>query len=183
MEFMRTQGWDIDILAHVRHGGHVLGICGGYQMLGTSISDPDGIEGLPRTVAGLGLLDVQTVMRGDKMLREISGVLVGATIGGVPFAGYEMHIGATTGSGAARPFLRLTDGAMDGAMSVDGRVAGCYVHGLFGATTARAALLSTIGASPGNDDHPTRVDAALDEIAGILERHLDIDALTAIAGL
>jgi adenosylcobyric acid synthase len=198
MEFMRSQGWDVDVLAHVRHGGRVLGICGGYQMLGRSISDPDGIEGPPRTVAGLGLLDVETVMTGDKTLREVSGTLVGTD---VPFAGYEMHVGSTTGAGASRPFLRFAvastagsdstdrpDSAgravfADGAVSADGRIAGCYVHGLFGVTAARAALLSMIGAAPSQDDHAARVDAALDEIAEELERCLDVVALAAIAGL
>jgi adenosylcobyric acid synthase len=101
----------------------------------------------------------------------------------VPFAGYEMHIGSTTGPGAGRPFLRFTDGSTDGAVSADGRVAGCYVHGLFGVTAARAALVSAIGATPSHDDHAARVDAALDEIASVLESCLDIDALAAIAGL
>jgi adenosylcobyric acid synthase len=223
MEFMRNQGWDIDVLSHVRHGGRVLGVCGGYQMLGSTISDPDGIEGSPRTVRGLGLLDVDTVMTGDKTLREVSGVLLGAyvrggaqgagavgaragaegagtgpvgaesagggsagpagSVGAVPFAGYEMHIGSTTGPGTGRPFLRFSDGAIDGAVSADGRVAGCYVHGLFGVSAARAALVSQIGATPSNDDHTARVDAALDEIASVLESCLDIRALAAIAGL
>jgi len=185
MEFMRSQGWDIDVLSHVRHGGRVLGVCGGYQMLGGTISDPGGIEGPPRTVRGLGLLDVDTVMTGDKTLREVSGVLLGAHVhgGAVPFAGYEMHIGSTTGPGIGRPFLRFADVSTDGAISADGRVAGCYVHGLFGVTAARAALVSAIGATPGNDDHTARVDAALDEIASVLESCLDIRALAAIAGL
>ena len=222
MEFMRSQGWDIDVLSHVRQGGRVLGVCGGYQMLGRTISDPDGIEGPPRTVRGLGLLDVDTVMTGNKALREVSGVLLGAgardgvggaedarvsaeglgagaysgvgagrvgtgaedaRVGGVPFAGYEMHIGSTTGAGASRPFLRFSDGSTDGAVSPDGRVAGCYVHGLFGVTAARAALVSAIGAAPSHDDHAARVDAALDEVASVLESCLDISALVAIAGL
>jgi adenosylcobyric acid synthase len=190
MEFMRSQGWDIDVLSHVRHGGRVLGVCGGYQMLGGTISDPEGIEGLPRIVRGLGLLDVDTVMTGDKTLREVSGVVLGLherggaeRAGDVPFAGYEMHIGFTTGPGVGRPFLRFSDGSTDGAVSADGRVAGCYVHGLFGVTTARAALVSAIGATPSNDDHTARVDAALDEIASVLESCLDIGALAAIAGL
>jgi adenosylcobyric acid synthase len=199
MEFMRSQGWDIDVLAHVRHGGRVLGICGGYQMLGRSISDPDGIEGSPRTLPGLGLLDVETVMTGDKTLRDVSGTLVGMASHGaaphgvasrgvaygadVPFAGYEMHVGSTTGAGASRPFLRFSDESTDGAVSTDGRIAGCYVHGLFGVTAARAALLSAIGAAPSQHDHAARVDAALDEIAGELERCLDIEVLAAIAGI
>jgi len=202
MEFMRSQGWDVDVLAHVRHGGHVLGICGGYQMLGRTISDPDGIEGPPRAVAGLGLLDVETVMTGDKTLREVSGRLVGVASGGVAhvadrgtvgvrdsvhagaaFAGYEMHIGSTTGTGASRPFLRFSDGSTDGAVSADGRITGCYVHGLFGVTEARASLVAAIGAVPSQDDHAARVDAALDEIASELERCLNIQALAAMAGL
>jgi adenosylcobyric acid synthase len=113
----------------------------------------------------------------------------------VPFVGYELHVGSTTGAGTSRPFLRFDDAcaggagsasggvSMDGAVSTDGRIAGCYVHGLFGATAARAALLSAIGAAPGEQDHAARVDAALDDIAGELERCLDIDALAAIAGL
>jgi len=183
MEFMRAQGWDVDVLSHVRHGGRVLGICGGYQMLGRSISDPNGIEGPPRTVPGLGLLDVETVMTGDKTLREVAGALEGAGAGTVAFAGYEMHIGSTTGVGVARPFLQFADGSTDGAVSADGRIAGCYVHGLFSETQARAALVASIGAAPSQDDHNARVDAALDEIAGELERCLDIPALVAIAGL
>ena len=205
MEFVRSQGWDVDILSHVRHGGRVLGICGGYQMLGRSISDPNGIEGPPRTVPALGLLDVETVMTGDKTLREVAGVLaahacaadvsaVATGAGGVgvagaaaakraAFAGYEMHVGHTTGPGAARPFLRFNDGTADGAVSADGRIAGCYVHGLFGVTEARAALVAAIGATPSLDDHNSRVDAALDNIAAELAQCLDIDTLASVAGL
>jgi adenosylcobyric acid synthase len=203
MEFVRSQGWDVDILSHVRHGGRVLGICGGYQMLGRTISDPNGIEGSPRTVPGLGLLDVDTVMTGDKTLREVAGVLTGFVGAGEPpgtsaadrgsagrgvgaeprFAGYEMHVGQTTGAGASRPMLRFADGSTDGGVSADGRIAGCYVHGLFAVTEARAALVAAIGAAPSMDDHNARVDAALDEIAEELEQCLDIAALAAIAGL
>lgn len=182
LNFMRSQGWDVDVVAHVRHGGRVLGICGGYQMLGRVVSDPDGIEGPSCTVAGLGLLDVETVMTGDKTLREVFGELLD-TSGSVPFAGYEMHVGVTNGPGTARPFLRFGDGATDGAVSADGRIAGCYVHGLFGVTAARSTLISLIGAAPSQDDHAARVDAALDEIAGVLEESLDINALASIAGL
>jgi adenosylcobyric acid synthase len=172
-------------------------------MLGRTISDPNGIEGPPRTVPGLGLLDVDTVMTGDKTLREVAGVLTGfagvseargtvavgaGSAGGFAhgeprFAGYEMHVGQTTGVGASRPMLRFSDGSTDGGVSADGRIAGCYVHGLFGVTEARAALVAAIGAAPSLDDHNARVDAALDEIAGELERCLDIAALAAVAGL
>ena len=158
-----------------------MGICGGYQMLGRSISDPNGIEGPPRTVPGLGLLDVETVMTGDKTLREVAGQLLAPQT--AAFAGYEMHIGQTVGAGAARPLLRFSDGSTDGAVSADGCIAGCYVHGLFGVTEARAALVAAIGAAPSLDDHNARVDSALDDIASELERCLDVAALAAIAGL
>jgi adenosylcobyric acid synthase len=207
LEFMRAQGWDVDILAHVRQGGRVLGICGGYQMLGRVVSDPQGIEGKPKTVPGLGLLDVETVMTGDKTLREVRGEVVGMPLecgdpaskagsadGGpagsatsTPFAGYEMHVGVTTGPGCGHPLLRLADGTPDGtpdgAVSADGRVAGCYVHGLFGLTAARAAFLAPLGVTGSGVDHAAIVDAALDEIAAALEECLDINALVAIAGI
>ena len=124
---LRQEGWDIDILAHARKGGAVLGICGGYQMLGRTIADPRGIEGAPGTSAGLGLLDLETVLEGDKILRAARGV---DCVGGAPVAGYEMHMGRTSGPAAARPLLRLEGGA-DGAVSADGRIAGCNLHGLF----------------------------------------------------
>jgi adenosylcobyric acid synthase len=164
-------------------------------MLGRFISDPEGIEGPPTSVRGLGLLDVETVMSGDKTLREVGGEVVGMGAGaGRPavagpsqaaplFAGYEMHVGVTTGSGCGRPFLRFADGTLDGAVSADGLVAGCYVHGLFGLTSARAALLASLGAESAGVDHSSIVDAALDEIAATLESCLNIDALAAIAGL
>src|SRR5438874_3163330 len=117
---LRGAGWDIDLQAHVRRGGHVLGICGGHQMLGRSIADPNGIEGAPAKVEGLGLLPVDTVLEGDKVLVEVAG-----EADGVPFKGYEMHIGRTTG--AATTLLKL-DGHDQGAMS--DRIAGCYIHGL-----------------------------------------------------
>ena len=138
---MREAGWDIDLAAHLRRGGHVLGICGGYQMLGRKISDPDGIEGPPATVDGLGLLDIETALEGDKILVEIAGETAAE---GVPFKGYEMHIGRTTG--APRPLLKLCNGTHDGAVSADGRIAGCYVHGLLTDDRQRRHWLKRIGA-------------------------------------
>jgi adenosylcobyric acid synthase len=149
-------------------------------MLGRVVSDPDGIEGAPRSVAGLGLLDVETVMTGDKTLREVAGVMIGSAA--ASFTGYEMHVGVTTGPGCSTPFLRFADGAPDGAVSADGRVVGCYVHGLFGLAAARSSLMSSVGAASGMD-HAVIVDTALDEIATRLEACLDIDALASIAGL
>lgn len=178
LAFLRAQGWDVDLAAHVRRGGRVLGICGGYQMLGASISDPDGVEGPPGAAAGLGLLDVETVLTGDKVLRPARGTLLGA-----PFEGYEIHVGRTAGPGASRPLLTRHDGSGEGTVSADGRIAGAYVHGLFDLASARAALLAQLGAASDGVDQAARVDAALDEIAAVLEQSFDIPRLAAIAGL
>ncbi len=143
LAMLRRQGWDIDIAAHVRRGGRVLGLCGGYQMLGRRIADPDGIEGPPGEAAGLGLLDVETMLAGDKILTATTGHLAA---GNALFEGYEIHIGRTQGPDAARPFLHTATGPQ-GAVSADGRIAGCYVHGLFQQGTARAAILQSLGAA------------------------------------
>ena len=174
LKFLRAQGWDIDIAAHVRRGGRVLGICGGYQMLGRSIADPDGVEGSPETVSGLGLLPVDTVMLADKTLREVAGIRIS---NGAPFCGYEIHAGVT--SGCSLPLLRMADGRDEGAVSADGRVAGCYIHGLFNLAGQRHGWID--GASNGIDQDAA-IDAALDDLAAALERHVAVDRLLAIAG-
>ena len=175
---LRAEGWDVDILAHVRRGGHVLGICGGYQMLGQGIADPDGIEGPPATVPGLGLLDVTTVLEGGKRLEDVTGLLLPER---VRLRGYEMHMGRTDGPDhASRPLIDL-DGRPDGAVSPSGRVWGTYVHGLLADGTARAALLARLGGVSHGHDHDVRIDMALDALADHLEAHLDIDALLALA--
>lgn len=175
MRALRDQGWDIDILAHYRRGGAVLGICGGYQMLGRTIADPLGIEGEPGAVAGLGLLDVATELAGDKVLRPATGMALGQQL-----QGYEMHMGRTQGPDAARPFATLDGRRPDGAISADGRVIGTYCHGLLGGGPLRAALLDWIGAQSAGGDHAHAVDTALDDIAAELERHCDIDGLLAL---
>ena len=174
LAFLRAQGWDIDILAHVRRGGRVLGICGGYQMLGRTIADPDGVEGAPETVAGLGLLPVDTTMRGDKVLRRVTGTRIAE---GSAFAGYEIHVGETRGEGV--PLLRMADGRSDGVVSADGRVAGCYVHGLFDLAEQRRGWLGVAG---DGIDQTARVDSALDSLADALERHVAVDRLLALVG-
>jgi len=179
LAFLRAQGWDIDLAGHVRRGGRVLGVCGGYQMLGRRIVDPAGIEGPPGEATGLGLLDVETVLTGEKVLRAVSGELAD----GGDFEGFEMHIGQTTGRGAARPFLRLAGGESNGAVSADGRIRGGYVHGLFGHPSARAAVLAELGATARVGDYGAVVDEALDDIAGVLEGAFDIKGLTRLAGL
>ena len=174
LRFLRAQGWDVDLAAHVRRGGRTLGICGGYQMLGRTIADPDGVEGPAETVAALGLLPVDTVIRQDKTVREVRGTRIADGSG---FAGYEIHCGLTTGEAA--PLLRMTDGRVEGAVSPDGRIAGCYVHGLFNLAEQRRCWIG--GASNGLDQDAV-VDAALDELATDLERHVRADRLLAIAG-
>lgn len=173
LAFLRSQGWDIDIAAHVRRGGRVLGICGGYQMLGRSIADPLGIEGPPETVQGLGLLPVDTVLGADKTLRTVSGISIADD---APFTGYEIHLGTTNGD--ATPLLRMADGRSEGAASADGRIAGCYIHGLFARAEQRQYWLD--GASNGIH-HDVAVDSALDELAVELEKVVAVDRLIAIA--
>ena len=176
MAALRGQGWDIDILAHHRRGGRILGICGGYQMLGKTIADPLGIEGPPGEIAGLGLLDLATVLTASKALRRVSGQALGQA-----FIGFEMHMGQTSGADCARPFAVLADARADGAISTDGRVMGSYVHGGLGEPGLRGALLAWIGGVSDGADHSAVVDAALDEIAAELERHLDLDGLLVVA--
>ena len=179
LEALRAEGWEIDIRAHLRRGGRVLGLCGGYQMLGRILSDPDGIEGEPRSVPGLGLLDVETMMTPLKRLEAVSGTSLADA---ASFAGYEMHIGETTGPDTARPLLRLADGRQDGAISADGRVAGSYVHGLFADDRQRAAWLARLGGASDGASYEAGVESTLDALAAHLERHLDCDRLLALAG-
>ncbi|MBW6529680.1 cobyric acid synthase [Sphingomonas sp. RRHST34] len=173
---LRREGWDIDVRAHVRRGRPVLGLCGGYQMLGRSVADPCGIEGPAETVEGLGLLDVITTLGGDKRLVAVAGHTRGAR-----FEGYEMHLGFTAGADAARAPVVFEDGRQDGAASPDGLVAGTYVHGLFALAEQRRAWLAPLGVAGSGGDHRADVDAALDSIAVTLERHLDLNALLALA--
>src|ERR1700688_1693452 len=141
---LRAAGFDVDIAAHRRRGGMILGLCGGYQMLGSLIRDPAGIEGPPGTAQGLGLLAVETVLSADKRLEPVSGT----TRDGVAVAGYEMHMGITQGADCARPFARLADGSPEGAVSADGRVIGTYIHGIFSNDRQRSAWLARFAAGP-----------------------------------
>ena len=168
---LREAGWDVDLQAHVRRGGHVLGICGGYQMLGRKIADFDGIEGPPSSVEGLGLLDIETVLEGDKILVETTGETVAEKI---PFKGYEIHIGRTTG--ATRPLLRLQTGKADGAVSESGRVSGCYIHGLLTDDRQRRHWLEKVGAPTSNLSYEAEVEATLDLLADHVEKYVDCDA-------
>jgi adenosylcobyric acid synthase len=174
---LRRAGFDIDIAAHRRRGGMVLGLCGGYQMLGRTVADPDGIEGPSATVEGLGLLDVETTLSGDKRLEPVRGT----SDGGIPLCGYEMHIGVTEGRDRARPFARLADGSPEGAVSADGRVIGSYIHGLFADDRQRAAWLERFAAGPTRIAYDAVIERTLDALAAHLAAHLDLDRLLTLA--
>ncbi|WBL33328.1 cobyric acid synthase [Sinirhodobacter sp. HNIBRBA609] len=177
LEFLRAQGWDVDLMAHFRRGGHVLGICGGYQMLGRVVRDPGGIEGAPGETAGLGLLDVETEMTPDKRLTRTQAVHAAS---GLEVEGYEIHIGRTEGPDRARPFAQV-DGQPEGAISACGRVTGSYLHGLFAADAFRAAFLGQIGIAASGLSHSAGVEAALDALADHVEAHLDVAGILALA--
>ena len=173
---LREAGWDIDLQAHLRRGGRVLGICGGYQMLGRRIADPHGIEGPPGSVAGLCLLEAETVLGGDKVLVEVTGRTAAE---GVPFSGYEMHVGRTTTT--ARPLLDLGQGRTDGALDPSGRIAGCYIHGLLADDRQRRHWLHWIGAASSGLDYEAGIEATLDRLADHLEQHVDCARLLDLA--
>ena len=177
LAYLRAQGWDIDLAAHARRGGRILGICGGYQMLGTSVQDPAGIEGPPGTSPGLGLLDVETLMTPDKHLTRVTAT---HAVSGLPIHGYEIHIGRTHGPDCARPFAQIS-GTPEGATSPNGRVTGSYLHGMFSDDAFRHAFLAGLGAAPSTYAYSADVDTVLDALAAHLEQHLDIDSLFALA--
>ena len=175
LAYLRQQGWDIDILAHARHGGHVLGLCGGYQMLGKTIADPGGIEGPPETVRGLGLLDVDTILGGDKTLSNVTGHH-GPT--GTALNGYEIHIGTTTGPDCASPFS-IIDGKQEGATASN--IAGTYLHGCFSGDAFRRAFLENLGVTASDDNFDETIDRTLDGLAQHLENHLDLAKILQLA--
>jgi adenosylcobyric acid synthase len=177
LKFFREQGWDIDVLAHARRGGRILGICGGYQMLGKAVSDPQGMEGPPGEIEGLKLLDVVTVLTGAKTLTQVEGACLANN---APFRGYEMHIGDTSGPDCARPLLRFAEGQLDGAISASGQIAGAYVHGLFADDRQRAAWLTSLGTTT-EISYESTIERTLDALADHCETHLDCDALLAAA--
>ncbi|MER8507502.1 cobyric acid synthase [Mesorhizobium sp. M0199] len=173
----RENGWDRDLAAHRKRGGHIVGICGGFQMLGHSVRDPDGIEGSVTETQGLGLLNVETVMEPEKTVRNVSARSVPFDL---PLEGYEIHLGRTTGPDTLRPSA-VINGVDDGAISADGKVSGTYMHGLFSADAFRAKFLESLGVKGGGIDYRAEVERALDEIAAELETHLDCDAIFGLA--
>jgi adenosylcobyric acid synthase len=177
LAFLKAQGWDEDVRAHYRRGGHVLGICGGFQMLGQRVSDPEGIEGPPGDTDGIGLLDVETIMTGDKRLSTVEAVHAPS---GQLFDGYEIHIGRSDGPDRARPFARVA-GQDEGAISADGRIAGSYLHGMFRDDAFRRAWLAGFDVAAGDASYTATVETTLDALADHLEAHLDVGALLACA--
>ena len=177
LAFLRAQGWDVDLAAHVRRGGHVLGLCGGYQMLGQAVRDPQGQEGPAGETAGLGLLDVTTTMQGAKHLSRISATHAAT---GLAVEGYEIHIGETDGPDRARPFATIA-GRNEGATSPDGRIMGSYLHGLFASDDFRAAFIARLGARPSGQSYGAAVEGALDALADHLEAHADVAGLLGLA--
>ena len=176
LAFLRMQGWDIDILAAARAGKRILGLCGGYQLLGKTIEDPAGSDGPAQTAPGLGLLDVHTVMSGAKTVDRSAGM---SPRYGTPVEGYEIHLGITCGPDCQRPLTRIA-GHPDGAISADGRVEGTYLHGLFNADGFRRAWIASLGAPPSTLDFAASVDQALDEIAATLATALDVEKLLSL---
>lgn len=177
LAFLRAQGWDIDLAAHLRRGGRVLGICGGYQMLGQSVRDPDGIEGPAGETPGLGHLAIDTLMTPDKRLTRTKAVHAAT---GLPMQGYEIHIGRSDGVDRQRPFA-FVDGAPEGATSADGRVMGSYLHGMFSDDAFRAGFLKQIGAQSSGLAYGAGVEAVLDSLAAHMEQHVDVAGLLALA--
>lgn len=175
LAWLRERGWPRYLERHLRYDGKVIGICGGFQMLGEQVADPEGIEGPSGESVGLGWLKLHTVLRAEKQLRNVSGRLV---LDEARVRGYEIHMGQSAGAALQRPALRLDDGRADGAVSTDGQILGTYVHGLFEEPSACAALLRWAGlAAPLLLDHARRREEMLDRLADALENSLDISRL------
>ena len=178
LEFLKSQGWDIDLRAHHRRGGHILGICGGYQILGKTISDPEGIEGPAGTSEGLGFLDVETRMSQNKSLTRVNASY---GVRALTIEGYEIHIGETHGPDCARPFAYIED-RPEGAQSLTGQVKGTYLHGLFSNDLFRKTFLTGIGLDSGAGNYESDVEQTLDALAAHIEGHLDVDQMLGVAG-
>ena len=177
LAWFRQQGWDIDLQAHVRRGGRVMGICGGYQMLGKRVRDPEGVDGTPGDGPGLRLLEVETTMEARKHLNRVEAIHLAT---GKAVAGYEIHCGRTDGPDCVRSVFRIGD-RDEGASSADGRICGTYLHGCFASDTFRRAWIQALGGNPGCVKYGDAVDGALETIAEAMEKHLDIGAILDIA--
>jgi adenosylcobyric acid synthase len=174
---LKDAGWDIDLKAHVRRGGRVLGLCGGYQMLGQKIHDPLGLEGPAQSIDGMGLLNIETTLLPDKTLTKVKAIHTG----GAEIAGYEIHLGNSEGTDCVRPFARIGDHD-DGATSADGLVTGTYIHGCFSSDAFRRHFLHNLGTETSDLAYEQSIETTLEELAAHLEAHLDLDQILALAG-
>ncbi len=178
LEALRAAGWDIDLIAHVRRGGRVLGLCGGFQILGQFIHDPQGLEGAAGSVSGLNLLKIETTLVAEKTLKHVTGTHV---VSGKPVEGYEIHLGTSQGPDCAKPFANIA-GKNDGATSSDGLVSGTYIHGCFTNDSFRHVYLQSLGTQSGGMVFETLVESTLDELAVHLEENLNLDQLLELSG-
>jgi adenosylcobyric acid synthase len=182
LAWLRENGWDRAIARHLRYGGKVLGICGGMQMLGREIDDPDGLEGPAGCVNGLGLLELDTTLTPDKLLENVTGKLTFGN-GSAPVHGYEIHMGRTRGAALSRPSVMLDGGRPDGAISEDGQIAATYLHGVFDTPQSCAAWLEWAGVREAEPlDYPALREASLDRLADTLAGSLDLAAIAAAFG-
>ncbi len=176
LAYLKEQGWDQQIQRHLRLGGKLMGICGGYQMLGQTIADPLGIEGKAGESQGLGYLDVTTVLEQEKQLKQVSGTLTLPNQASVPVRGYEIHAGVTTGVQVDAP-IQLESG-LDGQLGVDNQVFGTYLHGIFERQEACDAILSWAGLeATQTPDFDQIREQGIDRVADTIEQYLDLEAL------
>lgn len=177
LDFLRQQGWDVDLCAHYRRGGRILGICGGYQILGRTVSDPKGVEGEPGDTQGLGLLNVRTTLSENKQLTQVKAVHART---GYSFDGYEIHMGITMGEDCDRPYAFVNDRA-EGAMSKDGLITGLYLHGMFTDDKFRSQFLEECGAQGSGFGYNESVEYVLDALVEHMQCHLNVDGLLKLA--
>lgn len=175
---LRANGWDIDLYAHARRGGMIYGVCGGYQMLGRRISDPNGVEGSPSDVAGLALLEIETILTENKTLLHCSGRWLNTD---TLIKGYEMHVGETSGADCLRPVISYEQGRVDGASVSNGRISGAYLHGIFSNDEFRRLFLQQLNHQGSGLDYEEMIEKTLDGLAAHCEAHIDIDGLWKIA--
>jgi adenosylcobyric acid synthase len=174
LAWLREQGHAAAIRRHLRYGGKLIGLCGGYQMLGRALHDPAGLEGKPGSAPGLGLLDCETTLEAEKQLRNVMGTLKVGAGGTAAMRGYEIHMGVTRGAALDRPAVALDDGRADGAISDDDQILGSYCHGLFDHPDALAALLGWAGAKDiAPVDLAARREADIDRLADAVEAAFD----------
>ncbi|MDH5361384.1 MAG: cobyric acid synthase, partial [Gammaproteobacteria bacterium] len=183
LEWLRLQGWEAYLQRHLRYGGRLLGICGGYQMLGMTIDDPQGLESTAGSSQGLGYLAMETTLQGEKQLCQVRGQLV---LNGATIEGYEIHLGQSRGEALKRPLVHLQGGRHDGAISADGQIAGTYLHGLFDHPEACSQLLQWAGLTSqqaASQDYRQLHDLHIDRLADAMEAGLDVDAIWQLMGL